>query len=457
MKEATPHRNQLDGPSLWFVALFFGALTTTGIISLLYQSEGVSATENRSLAGIPQYGAWFLFSGAYSDSLELYYADNFPMREPLVQAATAIRGLSGYRGEIAYYQAEPVEPEIVPVVQADTLSVAKPDSIATLKVVEALVEEKATYDKSSGVVVYGNRAIQLFTSSSEGARKYAEMINLYQATFDTIDVFSLVAPTQIDFYLPGEYKKSSNYESKTVNAIHARLDSTVHFVDAYSELERHKDEYIYFNTDHHWTGRGAYYAYVAFCHSAGLQPVSLDSLEKRQIRRKFLGSLYSITLDKGLKSNRDSVEYFVPRIPLRAFRWNVDSARYEFARVFTQTHNYANFIGGDLPLVRIESEVNRERILVIKDSFGNAVAPLLALHYGTVYVMDYRYFDVNVRRFVRDNHIGSILFLHNTFAANAKYTSYRGRNILNWYPVPKKQEEAKVDTIVTDDQSKPDD
>jgi hypothetical protein len=233
-----------------------------------------------------------------------------------------------------------------------------------------------------------------------------------------------------------------------VKLIRDSLDDAVHFVDAYTELQRRTDEYIFFHTDHHWTGRGAYYAYVAFCKSAGFDPVPMKDFERKQVKRTFLGSLYGITLDQRLKNNRDSVEYFKPTIPMRTFRYNKDSARYEFSRLFANTSNYANFIGGDHPMVRIESDVNTNSILVIKDSFGNAVAPFLALHYGTVYVMDYRYFDISVPDFVKQNEISAILFLHNTFAANSKFTTYRGRYILNLKPETNRQDSRRDSTTI---------
>jgi hypothetical protein len=39
-------------------------------------------------------------------------------------------------------------------------------------------------------------------------------------------------------------------------------------VDVWSALNAHKNEYLYFRTDHHWTQRGAYYAYTAFAATA---------------------------------------------------------------------------------------------------------------------------------------------------------------------------------------------
>ena len=37
-------------------------------------------------------------------------------------------------------------------------------------------------------------------------------------------------------------------------------------------LAAHKDEYIYYRTDHHWTSLGAYYAYQQLCGTLSLTP-----------------------------------------------------------------------------------------------------------------------------------------------------------------------------------------
>ena len=43
-------------------------------------------------------------------------------------------------------------------------------------------------------------------------------------------------------------------------------------VDVRQTLAEHKDEYIYYRTDHHWTSLGAYYAYQQLCGALGLTP-----------------------------------------------------------------------------------------------------------------------------------------------------------------------------------------
>src|SRR5690349_17229094 len=120
----TPNHSsdKIRKPSMWFAALFLSVLVAVGVISLISKSDGMSATENRALSPMPEFTVWSLFSGSYTDSLELYYADNFPLREELVQAAATIKDLSGYHSEIIFYQAAAVEPEVITATAPDTMA-----------------------------------------------------------------------------------------------------------------------------------------------------------------------------------------------------------------------------------------------------------------------------------------------------------------------------------------------
>jgi len=449
MEENRPNRPWPDNQTgLMYSAFFVSVLCIGGLFSLLAPSSEVSEIENRRLVPFPHFSAISLFEGDFTDSLDLYYSDNFPIREELVQLASGIKDLGGYSTGIKYYEtAGGVEDEVE--IKEEKVKVVKPDSLKK-PVKKDTVKTSPDYAKSSSIIVYENRAIQLFSGTQETARRYAEMVNLYRQTFDSLKIYCVIAPTPIDFYLPKEYKKSSNYEKNNIEFVREHLDSTVIFGDAYSEIAKHTDRYIYFNTDHHWTGLGAYYAYRGFCKSAGLDPYELNQFEKKKLKRKFLGSLYGITLDKRLRDVKDSVEYYRLPIPAKAFRYNKDSSRFEKTSLFSNVANYANFLGGDHPLVKIESEVNTEKLLIIKDSFGNAVAPYIALHFGTVYVMDYRYYDVNLPDFVKSNGITAIMFLHNTFAVNNKFTSYRGRYFLSYKPKADEKPEEDVKVQETD-------
>ena len=64
------------------------------------------------------------------------------------------------------------------------------------------------------------------------------------------------------------------------------------FVDVRDILRSHKDEYLYYRTDHHWTSLGAYYAYSQLCEALGLTPFD-PAAHTALTRDGFYGTHYS--------------------------------------------------------------------------------------------------------------------------------------------------------------------
>lgn len=125
-------------------------------------------------------------------------------------------------------------------------------------------------------------------------------------------MYVLLAPTRIAFYGPEEYRTGSHYQPDGIKIAYDALDPSVTSIDAYSELSRHTDDYIYFRTDHHWTARGAYYAYEAFCETTGLtcKPLSAHKTDRLD---GFVGSMYRYTQSESLKRTRTMSRCFTPR------------------------------------------------------------------------------------------------------------------------------------------------
>ncbi|MGM9624821.1 MAG: DHHW family protein [Eubacteriales bacterium] len=90
---------------------------------------------------------------------------------------------------------------------------------------------------------------------------------------------------------------------------------SVSFVDVYGLMEQHRDEYLFFRTDHHWTALGAYYAYAAFAESVGFTPTPLTDMEQVLIRDVYHGSMYKLTQDERVKEMSDQVYAWMPTKP----------------------------------------------------------------------------------------------------------------------------------------------
>ncbi|MBO4228800.1 MAG: hypothetical protein J5938_00405, partial [Clostridia bacterium] len=195
----------------------------------------------------------------------------------------------------------------------------------------------------------------------------------------------------------------------------------INFVNVYDTFFAHRSEYLYLKTDHHWNGRGAYYAYTVFAKSLGLSPASLDSLSYTVLNSKYHGSLYSFTQDPRVLQFSDVLEAFDPGVPctMTITRTGGSTETYK-SSIITAYGNYLAYIGGDNPytIINVPSNPQDKSILVLKDSYGNAIIPYLTLHYGNIIIIDPRYCGFNIYQQFKDYGLDDILFLNNMQCVN---------------------------------------
>ena len=154
------------------------------------------------------------------------------------------------------------------------------------------------------------------------------------------------------------------------------------------------------------------------------EPLELSDYETRRLDNVY-GTMYTFTNDAKLAA--DYVDYYIMPVGSTAVRYDKGaphtprehSVWAEFAK---SPNSYAVFLHGDFPLIKINTENhNGRKALVVKESFGNAFAPFLIPHYEEVYVVDQRYFELNLPDFIKQNGIGDVIFINNIFAANTGY------------------------------------
>lgn len=461
--------------SFFLFCIFFGMLLC-GILFFLLPKKEVSEAEQRKLASFPSLTLQTLWSGDFTSGLNIYYSDNFVMRDELVKAKFALEEHKGLRfddvkiygsetGETAENTAQtPKESQktcIDDVTAFEKITANQPNvPMAAIdlenpyysdpnkhfdfnkadlddRFADYINMEKDQLDgeKRGNLFVVGDTALEIFYGNEQVSKDYAAVLNAYSdALGDSVTIYDMIVPNHFEYGLPSKYKgKIGKDEKPFLNLVKENLNGKIVFVDIYDTLKTHynKGEYLYFRTDHHWTGLGAYRAYEKFCESAGLTAVPLDSYEKRT-STGFLGTLYNSSLDKNLAANPDTVEYYVTDLPYEQTNTKKDGTTYK-GRLISEyadgrTNGYLTFMGGDIPLATIKTENTSGRsIIVFKESYGNAFIPFLVPHYDTVYVADIRSFPYNAVTFIQNNHIGEVLFLNNIMTSN---TSARVANIL---------------------------
>ena len=209
-----------------------------------------------------------------------------------------------------------------------------------------------------------------------------------------------------------------------------KLEANVTFVDAYSKIEPHTDEYIYFRTDHHWTGLGAYYASRFFLDHVGRTYPALDAYRKVEVPG-FLGSLYNHTQSPSLRGAPDTVyAYESPTVKeLTVFNRHTGEYEtipmiYEADRLTGTWNKYLSFTNGDYAYYEMHNETVKDgsSVLVIRESFGNAFMPMLVDSYEYVYGIDYRFWRDDLATFVEEKGIDTVIFLNNIMATVNDYT-----------------------------------
>jgi hypothetical protein len=274
-----------------------------------------------------------------------------------------------------------------------------------------------------GILIYKGMGIQIFSGTAKSASKAAKVFNQFRETLgDTLQYYAMLIPTHAAFYLPMKYQ--NKLEKDNIDLIYNELHTDFKTIDAYTEISKHTDEYIYFNTDHHWTGLGAYYAYLAFCETAGFEPNLRDTMETKVIPN-FSGSFYRLTRDPTLKEKSDSVVYYksgFEPLAVKAYKArNLDRAinsqvLVEFAKGESA---YCVYLGADFPRVHIYTEnKNGRKALLIKNSYGNPFTTYVAPHYEEIIAIDYRSYKRSLKKLIQTHGITDIIITHSTFSAN---------------------------------------
>lgn len=285
------------------------------------------------------------------------------------------------------------------------------------------------YLSKYGIIIYGTRGMLLYGGSYKVAGLYADSLLAYYNDLDKkVNVYSMIIPTACEFYLPPSYSSYCASQLKMINYIRDILDKNIIFVDAYSELAGHTDEDIYLRTDHHWAPLGAYYATAAFAKAAGVNYPALSEYDEIT-KTGFLGSLYATyTQDAVLLNNPEDFVYHVPKNNYKATYYDTRAENpFEYPFFVKMDHKnsyYCTFMGGDNKIVKINTDVkNGRKLVIIKESFGNAIAGYLFNSFEEIHVLDIRYFELNAVEYIKKVGATDVVFCTCTFTASgiAKY------------------------------------
>lgn len=332
-----------------------------------------SDNENRQLQQMPNLDAVTIASGDYMKEFEVYASDNIVGRDVWVRIKNIADITSGKKDNGSAYFGK--DGYLFPVDNIDENQLQK-----NLGYVKQFIK------------------------------------NVHEQNQD-IDISVLIAPTSTEILkekMP-QYAPASN-QGKVLEEAEKCFGKKL--VNPSSTLLEHKNEYIYYKTDHHWTTLGAYYSYKVWAEQNNLQPVNKEKFTIDIVSRDFYGTTYSKAA--GFKAEPDYIEKFSNHaidgvgMTIKSIKQikHMDSLYDE--KYLKTKDKYSYFLSGNNPITVIEGTAqNNSSILVIKDSYANCFVPFITEHFNQIYVVDLRYYKDSLLKLIRENDINHVMVLYN--------------------------------------------
>lgn len=399
-----------------------------------------SEIEKRELKKFPKFSFSALVSGDYFDEIGLWFSDTFPLRDSFVSLNTKVTNAFGINTVQVHGQIEQGD-EIPDITQSEPTQ-ASDESVSSDTGAQEVVSseevavipepQQPAVEKLGAMLIVDNAAYEYYNFNQATADAYVSTVNRAATILDgKSKVYDMVIPTSMAITLPENFNGSTNSsdQKKAIDYMYSLMVPNISKVDVYNTLLSHKNEYIYFRTDHHWTALGAYYAYRDLMGAKGVVPAELSAFNEYRFDG-FLGSFYAESGQKpSLGNTPDYVSAYEPKqtqyIHTYTKSGEIDYHIVSDGNKLSAANKYLSFVCGDHPFgIMTNPEItDGSSCLVIKESFGNAMVAYLTQNYQTVYVVDYRYinqvFPGTLRQFVDERGVQDVMFINNISATRS--------------------------------------
>lgn len=350
------------------VTIFLLILSGMSVFGFAAGDERYSEKENRYLAIKPELDSGNLLNGKYQKDYETYLADKMVFRNKWIEFKTYIE-------------------------------------LACLK-----KDVNGVYFSKDNYLIERQDTDKFETENADKNCKYLEeFVNNYKIN---TDICVMLVPNTSEILKKKLPKYAYNFnETRYINDIYKKIgeDNTV---DVNEILKAHKDEYLYYKTDHHWTTLGAYYAFTEYADKIG---INIEKYTTKLVTDKFYGTMSSKV---NLEIEADKIYiYELDKEEEVSVRYNNSAepkdSLYEMSAL-DKKDKYSIFLGGNNPLVQITTNAKNDRkVLVIKDSFAHCLIPFMISGFSKIDVVDLRYYNESIRKMIEEGGYTDILVLYN--------------------------------------------
>lgn len=340
---------------LCFIGIFF-------ILNLIIPDKDFSQNENRVLQTLPEFSFEDLFEGKFTADFEDYVTDQFAFR----------------------------------------------DSWTALK---ARCELLLGKDENKGIFLCeGERLIEAFDEADMDDFDFKLSSIDALAKNNSIPVYFALVPSAAEIYSDMLPTGAPNY-SQLALIEYAYSSVSAANVDMHSALAAHRNENIFYRTDHHWTTLGAYYGYTAIAEAMGFEPVDITSYAEEVVSTEFLGTTFSASGFAWVKP--ESISRYVPQGDMVITNYPsgspVEGTMYDDSFLAAKD-KYSYFYGGNTPLLKIETgKKDLPSLLIVRDSYMDSLSPYLTEHFSTIHIVDLRYNNASLKSYIAQNNIDNIL------------------------------------------------
>ena len=357
--------------SIFITALFCTFMFGFGIFHFILPDRDFSEQENTFLEQFKPPTWETVRSGEFMKKFEKYYNHQFPLRDQWVQ-------LKAYSERALGKQ-----------------------------------ENNRVYFSTDGQTLFAH-----FTKiSDEDLATRVGYVNKLGANLDVPVYFSLVPDkSYVQAWLLPENAPNVD-DGSTIEKAQALCGDNVTFIDLRGGLAGEGDTfYGFYRTDHHWTTMGAYRAYFDLMRDMGNGGTYYDEMELRS--DSFYGTTYSSSGAGWVEP--DSIYTIIPEggtrgnITVTGYPEGqpIESSLYHEEKLEVKD-KYAYFLGGNQPLCIIRNpDAAGGKLLLIRDSYSDCLAPFLAEEFQEVHLFDLRYNSKSLKQYVADNGIDQVLVLY---------------------------------------------
>ena len=336
--------------NLLTVVLFAAILLAVPVYWLFFPQKTFSESERRYLKEAPKLSAETLSDWSFDDKVESFLADHMPLRDTLV-------GVNAY---FTLYTGRQVGAEVYR--DRDGYLVEAPVDFRSDEI-ETRLLRIAALGEHTGLTP------RLLVVPSTGYIRNGRLPKTLAALYRDADALQMIGRTEGVSLVP------------------------------VAETFKAQGQAWYYRTDHHWTADGAFAAYEAYMRAAGHAPLSRDAFYHHTIK-DYVGSTRSRSALWLTRSDTITVDEPID-CPVTVTFSDDDKT---FDSLFFYDHLkeydwYPLFLDGNHPVTVIENRnasADAPVLLMVKDSFGNTLAPLLVPSYKTVVMVDPRYYKKSV-------------------------------------------------------------